>query len=449
MRIIIIGAGESGSHLAAKLCELKHDVVIIDSDADALKAVKDELDIMAVEGEGTSPRVLEEAEVEKADLLVAVTDRDEVNILACVLARAAGVPNKVARVSNSDYTQPSEMFNLRSMGVDLVVSQDKECALALFNNLRMPGTSEAVDLMDGRILAVGMKVDTESLLLRTQLKAFPEPDLLKEIRFLAISRGSEVLIPHGDTRFMIGDDVFLSGEPGAISNFLRCAWPDLKPFEKIIIAGGSNLGLHLARLLEKTSMRVVLLEKDGARAEFCSGELSRGLVLKGDAMDKDALESAGSLDGAAFAAVMDGDEDNIIACLIAEKLGARFTLAKINRPEYIPIINSLSLLDRIVNPPLSMISAILHFVRGKYVNAASLFHKLPGELLEVRLKPRHKWVGTAIKNLGLSAGLFIAAVRRGDDIVPATGDLVLAENDMIVIFALSEAVHKIETLFRR
>ena len=146
---------------------------------------------------------------------------------------------------------------------------------------------------------------------------------------------------------------------------------------------------------------------------------------------------------------MDGDEDNIIACLVAEKLGARFTLAKISRPDYIPIINSLSLLDRIVNPPLSMINAILHFVRGQNVSAASLFHKLPGELLEVQLKARHQWAGKAIRDLDVSDGLLIAAVRRGDDVVPATGDLVLAENDLIVVFALSDSVRKIEALFRR
>ena len=449
MRIIIIGAGESGRHLAAKLCELKHDVVVIDSDAEALKEIKNELDIMAIEGQGASPRVLKEAEVEKSDLLVAVTYRDEVNILACVYAHAAGVPNKVARVSNMDYTTPSGALDLRRMGVDLVVSQDEECAIALFNNLRLPGTSEAVDLLDGRVLAVGVKVDTESQLLRVQLKAFPEPGLLEQIRFLAVVRGADVFIPNGDTRFMIGDDVFLSGAPGAISDFLNWAWPELKPFGKIIIAGGSNLGLQLARLLDKTSMQVVLLEKDEDRAEFCSGELSRGLVLKGDAMDRDTVENAGSVEDAAFVAVMDGDEDNIIACLVAEKLGARFTLAKISRPDYIPIINSLSLLDRIVNPPLSMINAILHFVRGQNVSAASLFHKLPGELLEVQLKARHQWAGKAIRDLDVSDGLLIAAVRRGDDVVPATGDLVLAENDLIVVFALSDSVRKIEALFRR
>lgn len=449
MRVIIIGAGESGRHLAAKLCELKHDVVVVDSDAEALKEIKDELDIMSVEGQGSSPLVLKQAEIEKADLLVAVTDRDEVNILACVYAHAAGVPNKVARVSNMDYTQPSESFDLRRMGVDLVVSQDEECAVALFNNLRLPGTSEAVDLLDGRVLAVGVKVDTESLLLRVQLDKFPEPDLLNNIRFLAIVRGTDVIVPRGDTRFMIGDDVFFSGAPEAVSNFLDWAWPDLKPFAKIIIAGGSNLGLQLARLLDKTSMQVILLEKDANRATFCSSELNRGLVLKGDAMDKDTIENAGSVEDAAFVAVMDGDEDNIIACLIAEKLGARFTLAKISRPEYIPIINGLSLLDRIVNPPLSMINAILHFVRGKNIKAASLFHKLPGELLEVQLKSRHKWAGKAVKDLNLSGGLMIAAVLRGDDVMPPTGDLVLAENDLVVIFALPESVHKIEPLFRR
>jgi trk system potassium uptake protein TrkA len=404
---------------------------------------------MTVRGPGSSPAVLEKAEIRKADLLVAVTDRDEVNILACVMAHAAGVAHKVARVSNLDYIRPPEAYDLHKLGIDLVVSQKEECAYELFNVLRMPGTLEAVDLLEGRVLAAGIKVHMDSPLIREPLKAFPRPELLQTIRFIAGKRGEELLIPRGDSQFMVGDEIYFVGPPDDINAFLEWAWPEHASFQKVVIAGGGDVGVRLAQLLETTAMQVVLLEPDEERAEYCSGLLGRTLVIRGDPMNDETQAEAGLGQNSAFVAATPDDESNIIGCLLAAKLGARFTLAQVNKPEYVPIIDSLSLLDHVVSPPTSMINAILHFVRGKHVKAAALFHRLPGELLDVVIPPRGKWAGKAIKDLPLPAGVTIAAGLRRDKVLNATGELVIAAGDRLVLFSPPEVVTKLAAQFKK
>lgn len=448
MRILIIGAGSAGRHLASKLSEERHDIVIVDNSQESLSEISSLLDIQTVCGEGSSPRVLAEAGIMKSDLVVAVTDRDEVNILACAYAQAAGVLHKVARVSNPDFIHAEARFDLSRMGIDLVISQKEECAQEIFTVLRMPGTLEAVDLLEGRVLTVGIKVHMDSPLVLQTLRDFSRPDMLQKVRLVALMRGDEVLVPRGDTQLMIGDDVYFVGEPGPVSEFLEWACPEHERFEKVIIAGGGDLGLQLAQLLEKTGMQVVLIERDEARAQECSKRLDRALVMKGDALDQETMENAGVVHGSAFVAVTGSDENNIMICLLAEKAGSTFTLAQVTKPEYVNIISSLSLLDRAVSSHMSMINAILHFVRGKNVKAAALLHKLPGELLDVVLSDKTRWTGKAIKSLRVPEGITIASVLRADDTLSATGEVVLQAGDRLVLFALPQAVGKVEALFR-
>ena len=448
MRILIIGAGNAGRHLAGKLAEERHDIVMVDNDDDALQEIAAQFDIQTVCGEGSSPRVLEEAGLTKADLVVAVTDCDEVNILACSYAQAAGVAHKVARVSNPDFIHTAPRYDLRRLGIDLVISQKEECAQEIFTVLRMPGTLEAVDMLEERVLAVGIKVHMDSPLVLQHLRTFSQPEMLQKVRLMALMRGDDLLIPKGDTQLMIGDDVYFVGEPPAVHEFLEWACPEHERFEKVIIAGGGDLGLQLALLLERVGVKVVLIEDDEERAEECSRRLDKALVMRGDALDQETLENAGVVHGSAFVAVTGSDENNIMICLLAEKAGSTFTLAQVTRPEYVPIISSLSLLDRAVSAHMSMINAILHYVRGKNVKAAALLHRLPGELLDVVVPAGSRWCGKAIKNQRIPDGLTIATVLRGDQVVAATGDLVLEAGDRLVLFALPEMVSKVESLFQ-
>ncbi len=449
MRIVIIGIGNAGRHLARTLCDLNHDVVAIDSRAAPLAELEAQMDILTLHGEGASPSVLRRADIDRADLLVAVTNHDEVNIMACAYAHACNVKHKVARVANPDYTSTSSRLDLRTLGVDLTISHKEECAREIYNMIRLPGTQEVVDLLGGRALAVGIKVSTTSPLLRTTLKDFPEADIIRRIRFIAAVRGDELLIPGGDTQFMLGDDVYVVIRPGEVDDFVDWACPDHPTFEKVIVGGGGELGISLSRRLETLPLQSVLLEQDEERAEFCSRSLNRTLVIHGDLLEKESLTNAGIIENTAFIAVTGDDENNIIGCLIAEKEGASFTLAQVTKPEYVPIINGLSLLDRAVSPHVSLTNAVLHFVRGTDVTRAALLHNLPGELLELQLPATSKWVGKPISEVGLPAGAIIATVLRGEEVVPATGDLVLAAGDGLALFAMPAAVTKVEARFRK
>ncbi len=446
MRIVIIGGGQTGAHLAEKFCEDEHDVVVVDAEAELLSGLDTHLDLMTVHGDGANPAVLEEADIERADMVVAVTDRDDTNILACIFARERGVERTAAKVSSSAY-MTSRHIDFTKLGVDLMVNQYDEYARDLYNVLRLPGSIEVADLLDERVLVVGMSIHMDSPMLGNTLKNFSGKDWLQQIRFMAVVRGEEVMTPHGDTTFLVGDEVYFSGEPDAVSGFMQWAWPELKRFQRVVIAGGGELGLHLSRMLERTRMQVVLIEQDEERADACSEVLNRTLVIKGNALDLKTLAGIGEADGMAYVAATGSDEHNIIGCLVAEKFGASFTAAQVGKKEYIDIINKLRLLDRVVDPHLAMINSLLHFVRGSNVQAAAILARLPGELIEMKLSAKHKWVGHAIKDLKIPEGVIIVTALRGGKIRTATGDLVLMEGDRVVVYCLPAAVSKMDSFF--
>jgi trk system potassium uptake protein TrkA len=446
MRILIVGGGQTGAHLAEKFYEDEHDVVVIDISTESLAELDAHLDIMTVHGNGTDPAVLEAADIERVDMLVAVTGRDDTNLLACIFARERGVPRTVARVSTSSY-QTNRHVDFRKLGVDLLVNQYDEYARDLYNVLRLPGSIEVADLLDERVMVVGMSIHMDSPLLGATLTQFADKDWIKKIRFMAVVRGKKVLTPHGDTAFLIGDDVYFIGEPDTVTSFMQWAWPEHKRFQRVVIAGGGELGLQLAQMLEHTRMQIVIVEKDEDRADFVSESLGRTLVIKGDALDQQTLAGIGDAEDMAYVAATGSDENNIIGCLVAERYGVRFTAAQVGKPEYIGIVNQLRLLDRIVNPYIAMINSILHFVRGKNVEAAAILARLPGELTELKLSATHQWVGKAIKNLKLPDGVILATILRNGQVRTATGDVVLEEEDSVVVFSLPEALDKMEPLF--
>lgn len=446
MRILVIGGGVTGSHLAEKFCADGHDVVVVDEDADALSSLEAHLDLLTVRGNGADPEVLEEAGIGRADLLLAVTDSDDTNILACIFAKTRGVDRTAARVSASGY-MTSRHIDFAKLGVDLLVNQHDEYARDVCSVLRLPGAIEVTDLLDGRIMVVGMSIHMDSPLLGNTLSGFGNPDWIRRIRFLAVSRGEEILTPHGDTSFLVGDDVYFAGEPDAISAFLQWAWPENKRFQRVVVAGGGELGLQLARRLEEARMPTVLVEKDSKRADYCSEQLRRTLVIKGDALERQTLAGIGDADGMAYVAATGSDELNIIGCLVAERFGVRFTAAKISKPEYIEIASQLRLLDRVVDPNLAMVNAILHFVRGRNVSAVALFSRLPGELIELKLDDAHPWAGRAIRDLPrLPADVILLAALRSGQVRVATGDLRLEPGDRVVLYCQPDTLEKLDRL---
>lgn len=442
MRIVILGAGNAGRQLAQRLCEEKHSVVMVDVDAEALSQAEAGLDVLTLCGEGTNPTVLEAAEVHKSDLLIAVTDNDDVNVLACLLANAAGVKGKIARVTNPDFLNTSSHYDLRKMGIDLVINQKQECAREVYNMLQIPGALEVFDLFAGKVMVAGFRVTLSSPLLDRTPAECDRLDLIQRVRVIAVRRGDELVIPHGDTLFKKQDVVYLVGQREDITNFFSWVCPEIKPFEKVIIAGGGDLGLMLAQFIEN-EVDCVLLERDEERALYCSAALNKTLILRADALMESTLDESGMNENTAFVALTGDDEGNIMNCLMAQKKGASFTATHITRTDFIPVVEQLYLVNRVVSPYVSTTNAILHWLRSKKVHTASLLHNLPGELLDVMIEEGGKLANKKICEIKLPSKAIIATVLREGEVLTATGDLMLVPGDQVLIFCHPTEVKKI------
>lgn len=431
--------------LASRLSHEQHDVVLVDRDAKALEQVEAQIDLLTLQGDANDPRTLIEAGIEKCDLVVALTDQESVNILACSLAHIEGVPRKVARVSNPAYASGSGRFDLRQIGIDLVINQQHECARELYNMLRIPGAHEAVDLLDQRALCVGVKIPTDCPLLSGPLKDSVHREMLATVRFVAYTRMGALKIPRGDTTFAIGDMVYIVGAPQQVRRFMRFLLPSEEGFSRVVIAGGGDLGLQLAtRLQELQGMDITLLEENVEQAHVCSDVLGKALVVHGNALNQDIMRELGINGETAFVAVTGDDENNIMSSLVADKLGAHFTVARVDKADYRPIIDSLSLVDRVVSPHSSLINSVYHFVRGSSVRGDRMLQQVKGEVVEFHLPGGHQWEGHSLKDIKLPRGCLISMVLRGEDLRVATGDLELQEGDRVLLYGLPKAIRRLD-----
>jgi trk system potassium uptake protein TrkA len=447
VRILIVGAGNTGRNLATRLCQMHHDIIVVDPNPARLEKLEASADLLTIAGSGCSPATLVKAELSKADLMIAVSNRDAVNILACQIAHAAGVKHKVARISDPSLSH-ADWLDWKQLGVDLLISHKEETAHEIAQIVQHPGALEIIDLLDGRVQVVGIRVDIGSRLLGGTLMEIHEADLFSRLRFIAVMREDELLVPRGDTCFAPGDNVYVALRPRDLPTLLAWVYPRKTSYAKVVIAGGGDLGMELARHLDATTLSTTLLEQDSARADFCASELHRVLVLNGDASDQDTLANAGIGEDTAFIAITGDEELNIVSCILANKLGAGFTLAQVTKPEYVPIVKTLSLLDRVVSPHLSMINAILHFVRGRNVKSAALLHRLPGELLQIDVPAGHRWIGKSIRDIKAPKGAVVVTALRDGKIHVPTGDYQIGASDQLVIFCKPETVERIEKTFR-
>lgn len=424
-------------------------MVLIDHQLRPLETVASELDVQTVHGNGNSPAVLEKAGVGKADLVAAVTDRDEVNLLAATFAHAAGATHTAVRVADDALTAERHIQYLYRLGIDLIINEQDEFTREVLSDLTMGGAKELVRMAEGRIHAAGVNVPSASPLLAGPLKEFPQPDVLNSVRLIAVMRNEKLLMPHGDMRFEINDTVYCVGPPDDVRTFLNVIRPGQSEAHKVVIAGGGKQGLSLARHLDNTDKKITVIEENDERAQICSASLKKSMVISGSALDRAVLEEIGVTPETAIVACTGNDENNIIACLLARKLGAPLGIALISNPQYVPIINEAQLLDRAVSPYLTTMNAVLRFVRGASVLATTLLQNVPGELLEIQVPSDSKLVGKSLHQISLPRRAVVAAIARGASCGIATGDTVLREGDQLIVFAPLGAAARLESVFRK
>jgi len=448
MRALIAGAGNAGRRLAERLCGEGHEVVLVDENQRRLDEVSSMLDLLTVCGNAASPDLLAEAQLSRTTLFAAVTDNDEVNILAALFAHEAGVPQTVVRVSNSAYLASHSVEVLLKMGIDLIVNEHDECAREIQMVLNIPGSREVIEVVQGRILCVGFTQQAGGRMTGRALRDYAGEGFLNRVRLLAVMRQGGLLIPDGDLVVEPQDILYCIGQTADVRAFVQDVCRDCQPIEKVIIAGGGDTGMHLARRLERTDRQVVLIEQDAAAAQACSANLSKATVLHGSALDRQLLDEIGVDGGTAIVAAMGDDENNILAALLAKKSGATFGVSIVSNPSYVQIINDDHLLDRAVSPYLTTINAILRFLRGTNIRAVNLLHNVPGELLQVDLPLGSRWHETAVRHLKLGRKAILAMILRGEEVIVPTGDTELHVDDRLFIFIPQGTAAKVEAVFR-
>ncbi len=450
MKIIILGAGQVGRTAAYHLSrEEANDVTVIDSNEEILRDLQDRLDIRTVTGNAASPRVLESAGIGNTDILVALTNSDEVNMLACQIAWTLyRTPKKIARVRSADYTSRDRLFGENGVAVDVWISPEQLVTEYVARLIRYPGALQVLDFADGRVRLVGIRARQGGPLVGEELRTLRVHIPNIDARVAAIYRAGKTIKPEGTTVIADGDEVFFLAASKDIRAVMREMRREEAPVRRVVIAGGGNIGFRLASELESKN-QVKLIERDHRRARRISEQLKSTTVLHGDAADEELLleENIDSAD--VFAALTNSEEANILSAMLAKRLGAHKVMALINKPSYAELIESGSI-DIAISPQTVTIGSLLAHVRhGDVVRVHSL-RRGAAEALEVVVHgdaDNSRVIGRRIEDITLPEGTTLGAVVRGEDVIIAHHDITVQPDDHLILFLTDrrhlEAVEKL------
>ena len=451
MKIVILGAGQVGRTAAYHLArEEANEVTVVDKNEDVLRELRGRLDIRTVAGNASYPTVLEAAGAAEADIIIALTSSDEVNIMACEVAYTLyRTPTKIARIRSSEYTSRPELFSEEALSVDFFVSPEQLVTEYIERLIRNPGALQVLDFADGKVRLVGVRARLDGKLVGQHLRSLREHIPSTEARVVAIYRNGRSVPVEGDTVIEDGDEVFFLAGQRYIRRVLSEMRREEAPVRRIVIAGGGNIGFRLAKTLEKDN-QVKLIERDLQVARRVSEQLDNAIVLNGDATDEALLleENIDSCD--VFAALTNSEEANILSAMQAKRLGARKVMALINKPSYAELMESGSI-DIAISPQTITIGSLLaHVRRGDVVRVHSL-RRGAAEALEAIVhgdERSSRVVSRTVEQIPLPQGTLIGAIVRGEEVIMAHHDTVVQSDDHVILF-LSDRRHleAVERLF--
>jgi trk system potassium uptake protein len=441
MRIVIVGAGEVGFHIARKLALEDKEVIVIDKDPSVLERMLEHMDVQTIVGSGSSPVILEQAGVREADILLAVTDSDEINLVACTFANllAPGL-TKLARIRNEEYTRYREP--LSKLGIEMVINPEVEVVKSIE---RLMGAPDAVDVSEfggGKVRLIGMWVRYGSVLAGTPLPRIRDKVGTRRLIVGAILRDEQLIIPRGEDVVQAGDLIYFICEECDQEQILESLGGRREAMRNIMIVGGGNIGLRLALSLEQKGHHPKLVEKGLERCEVLSGLLNRTLILQGDGTDQDLLreENIGAMD--AVITVTGDEETNILCSLLARSLGAAMTITRINKAAYLPLVRAIGI-EHTVSPRMSAVNTMLHYIRqGRVISAVSI--KDEAEVLEVLAEERSLLVDKPLKELHFPKGAIVLCIIRNEEILIPTGDSVIRPLDRVIIMTNRKTVSQVE-----
>jgi trk system potassium uptake protein TrkA len=443
MRVVVIGAGEVGRHICQQLSAEEHEVVLIDRNEHNLKRVERELNILCIQGNGASATALEKANITKADLFIAVTDIDEVNLIACIMAREYGVLRRVARARNEEYFSGSSPLNQYRLGIDLLINSDQVMAEEILRISEISEAFEVVDFAHGEVVLVGYQVKKDNPICGVTLSDLGDLRGLYDFVMVAIVRNGKTIIPRGDDFIQAEDLIYLvvrHKDMMAVEGLFNMR--SMVP-HKVFIIGGGRVGFRVAKALEQQKIDVSLIEIDPLRCEHLAEHLNTAVVLNIDGLDAHDLMSEGIDTADLVIAVTDGDTTNILSSLLAKHHGAKKCITRISRPDFIPLLGKLGI-DVALSPRLVAANMILRFVRrGAVLSVASLLGS-EAEVLEFVISERWTYVDKPLKSIGFPADTNVGAVVRQGKVIIPSGDTVLKAGDRMIIFSMKKAVPTVE-----
>lgn len=447
MRVVVIGAGEVGFDVARILAQEQHDVSVIDDDPAVIQRVQENLDVMAVHGSGTSAAILEEAGIRQADMLIAVTAIDEVNIIACMMADRLDVPTTIARTRSDELTRTQSVLQAKDFGIDLVIHPEESAAAEVVRLIRRASATDLLTFADGRLHMIGIRLDEDAPVIGKTLQEVAREHPEITFRIKAISRGIRTVLPRGDEKLCAGDQVFVLTRPKYTTPVSRIMGKEDTKMQNVMITGGTRVGAAIAeRLCQQANMRIKLIEPDPEVAEDLACELAGPLIINCDPTDIDTLVAEGLGEMDAFVAVTDDQESNLVTCLMAKHLGVYKTVGLLSKAAYIPISTAIGL-DAAVSKKLAVSREVRRFLRGKHVLSVATVHGLDAEILEIEAEPRAPITQGALMEQDLPSGILIGAVERNGDVEVATGTTTVDPGDRTIVFVMPEMVERVEELF--
>ncbi len=452
MRVVICGAGQVGYGIAERLAAEENDVSVIDTSPSLVQAIRDNLDVRGFVGHGAHPDALVQAGIEQADMIIAVTLYDEVNMVACQVAHSLfNVPTKIARIRAQSYLAPhwSDLFSSSHLPIDVIISPELEVGEMVLRRLALPGAVDTVRFANGEVVVIGIDCGENCPVVDTPLSQLTElfPDLQAVV--VGIARDGKLFVPRSSDAMLVGDRVYVVCPRGQVLRTLAILGHEEQEAHRVVIAGGGNIGLYVARSLENrgAGAKVKIIESSRDRAIAIADELKRTVVLHGSALDQDILREADAQEAETFVALTNDDEVNILGCVMAKRLGCRSTMALINNRSYPAFTSSLGI-DAVINPRSVTVSKILQHVRRGRIRGVHTIENGLAEVIEAEALETSPLVGKELRELDLPHGIRVGAIYRNGKVVIPDGSTQILANDRVIIFATADRVRQVEQMFR-
>ncbi|HGG06542.1 MAG TPA: Trk system potassium transporter TrkA [Aliiroseovarius sp.] len=452
MKVIICGAGQVGWQIARHLSGEKNDVTVVDNNPALVHRAMDTLDVQGIAGFASHPDILDRAGARDADMIIAATYSDEVNMVTCQVAHSVfAVPRKIARLRSQSYLDAiySDLYRRDHLPIDVVISPEREVAEAALRRLSAPSAFDTESFLDGKAQLLGILLDEDCPVVNTPLRQLT--DLFSTLRAIVVGvrREGHLFVPEAGDQLFAGDQIYVFTDTGDVSRTLEIFGKSTSKRERVVIIGGGNVGLAVARALEGRSDRVraKVIEMDRDVAEKAADGLERTVVLHGDGMDIDILNEAGISRADAILAVTDDDKVNLLASVRAKSAGSGMSICLVNDPTLVPLMDPLGV-DAYINPRATTVSSILRHIRhGKVRNVYSV-GDAEAEVIEAQVLSTSPIAGQLIRDTDLPEGVLVGAVMKGDEVVKPTGSTRIDEGDVIALFCLSADVPEVERLLQ-